>query len=113
MDDIEGIQRIRHDDQLLIVKRIKETDTEIPTKRFKFDNVDELNSDVTSLIASQNELYYKIFDQMNDKNRAVPERRKKKMLREMLEMNNQAKPRNKDSTKVVSELSNSCSMFIK
>lgn len=103
MDVIEGIQRIRHVDQSLIIRKIYGTDedTDIPSKRFKANEVDTL--DIASTIAIQNDKYYRIYDTMNSKNRAVPERQKKALLQGILEANDQAKPYHQSSTTVVSE----------
>lgn len=106
LDAMEGIQRLRYVDQLLIIKKIKDMapDEEIPTKRFKANNFDEVDSvNVTLIIAQQNEEYYRIYDAMNAKNPFVPERQKKKMLQEILDLNQQIKPYYKESTQVVSE----------
>lgn len=107
MDVIEGIQRIRHADQSLIIQKINSPDegTDIPTKRFKANNCDEVDtSDIAATIAIQNDDYYRIYDAMNEKNRAVKQRQKKALLQGILDLNNQAKPYIKSSTTVVSGL---------
>ncbi len=93
LDDIEGIQRIRYADQLLIIRKINETpiDFQCPIKRARLNNTKVLDSDIVPLIAQQNEKYYKIYDAMNEKNVALPERDKKQRWIEFLDSNNQAK----------------------
>lgn len=105
LDDIEGIQRIRYADQALNITKINETPIDFgsPTKRASFNKSNELDSDIRPCIAQQNKLYYRIYDAMNKKTSAIPERQKKEMLIEILKLNKQAIPlRKRFSTQDVS-----------
>lgn len=104
MEEIEGIQSIRHADQLLIVGKMNETkvDFKNTSKRARFNNSCEVDATVMPIIASQNELYFRIYDAMNEKNPRLPERQKKKKLIDFLDLNKQARPTIKrNSTQVV------------